>query len=136
MKKLLTAILAVATTWAVLACTALAATQSADTLSHTDATDFKYVEDSSNATVTLISAVAGRTITLYKFILSASTADTVYFKCGSSQKTGRVYLGANSGLDSNIYPLYIRCASGEALSMVKGSAGTPIGISLWFNQEP
>jgi hypothetical protein len=136
MKNMLTAVLTVAATWTLLACAALAVTQSADTLAQTDATDFKYVEDSSSATVTLIPAISGRTVTLYKFTLSASTADNFYLKCGTTQKTGRIYLGANSGVDSTIYPLYIRCASGESLSLVKGSASTPVGMSLWFNQEP
>lgn len=136
MKNILTALIAVATTWTILACAALATTQSADTLGRTDATDFKYVEDSSNASITLIPAVTGQTVFLYKFTLSTSSADNFYLKCGTTQKNGRIYLGANSGLDSTIYPLYIRCGSGEALSLVKGSASTPVGISLWFNQEP
>ena len=136
MRNLLTALLAVATTWTILACAALATNQSADTLTKTDATDFKYIEDSSNGTVTLVTGVTGQTVSLYKFTLSTSTADNVYLKCGTTHKTGKLYLGANSGLDSTIYPLYIRCASGESLSLVKGSASTPIGMTLWFNQEP
>jgi hypothetical protein len=136
MRNILTALLAVATAWTLLACAALATTQTPDTLSRTDATDFKYVEDSSSVTVTLIPAVTGQTITLYKFTLSTSSADNFYLKCGVTQRNGRIYLGANSGLDSTIYPLYIRCASGESLSLVKGSASTPVGMSLWFNQEP
>lgn len=112
-----------------------AAPQSADFLSGSKATSYKYVEDSSSSTVTLVAGVANQTVSLYKYILSASTADNFYFQCGSTQKTGRVYLGANGGLDATFYPLYIRCASGEALNLVKATSSTPVGVSVWFNQQ-
>lgn len=112
-----------------------AAPQPVDNFSGSRASSYSYIEDSSNSTVTLVSGVTNNYVTLYKFILSTSAADNFYLRCGSNQKTAKIYLSANSGLDSTFYPLYIRCAVGEALSIVKGTASTPIGISLWFTQQ-
>lgn len=121
---------------AIVVSTAMAAPQRADHLTGSRATALGYAEDSSSATVTLIPAVSGQVVTLYRLILSASTADNVYLKCGTSQKTAKLYLGISSGLDAMLYPLYIQCGSGEALTLVKGSASTPIGVTFWYNQEP
>ncbi|HEY9687762.1 MAG TPA: hypothetical protein V6C52_12375 [Coleofasciculaceae cyanobacterium] len=114
---------------------AVAAPQSPDNLAGSKTTALSYVEDATNATVTLIPAVTAQSITLYRIILSSSGTDNFYLKCGTTQKTAKVYLGANSGLDTMIFPMYLRCDAGEALSLVKGTATTPVGVTLWFNQE-
>jgi hypothetical protein len=119
-----------------LAAPALAAPQAADRLSGSKRVALTYVENAADASVTLVSAVSGQYVTLYRATISASTADNVYLKCGTTQKTAKMYLGANSGLDAVVYPFYIQCGSGEALSIVKGTAGTPIGVTLWYSQEP
>lgn len=113
-----------------------AAPQLPDNLQGSKVTAISFMDDSSSGNMTLVSGVSGQSITLYKYIVSVSAGDYFYLKCGATQKTSRVYLGANSGLDNTLFPLYIRCASGEALTLVKGSAATPLGITLWFTQAP
>jgi hypothetical protein len=113
-----------------------AAPQAEDRLSGSKRTSLSYVENAADASVTLVSAVSGQYVNLYRIIISAETADNVYLKCGSTQKSAKAYLGATSGLDTTFYPFYLRCGSGEALSIVKGTASTPIGVTLWFTQEP
>lgn len=132
MKKFMAALVAVFLSFGL----ANAAPQAQDNLSGSKTTSYSYIEDSSNASVTLVSAVTGQYVSIYKYVLSTSGADNFYLKCGSTQKTAKIYLGDNSGLDTTYYPLYIRCGSGEALTLTKGTASTPIGISLWFTQQP
>ena len=113
-----------------------AAPQVVDNLQGSKVTAVSYIEDNSNANVTLVSAATGQSVTLYKYVMSVSTADNIYFKCGTSQKMAKVYLAANGGLDNSLFPFYLRCASGEALTLVKGNASTPLGITFWFLQTP
>lgn len=110
--------------------------QPTDGLSGSRQSALGYVEDNSNATVTLISGLTGRSINLYRIIIMAATADTVTVRCGTTQKMAKLYLGANSGLDAAIFPFYVRCGAGEALTLVKGSASTAIGATFWYTQQP
>jgi hypothetical protein len=133
MKNLLRALLASVLLWSAFA---NAAPQMPDNLQGSKVTAISYMDDNSSGSMTLVPGVSGQSVTLYKYIVSVSAADYFYLKCGTSQKTSKVYLGANSGLDNTIFPLYIRCASGEALTLVKGNPATPLGITLWFTQAP
>lgn len=130
MKKVLLAIALLLT-----ASLAFAAPQRKDTLGGSVATDYAYVSDNSNAVVTLVSGTANYYTSLYRLTVSSNTAGNFYLRCASTQKTGKVYLPGAGGLDLVLYPLYLQCGSGEALQLVKDTAGNPFDISLWFIKE-
>lgn len=114
---------------------AFAAPQPAAGMSGSRQVSYNYIEDASNATVELVAAAAGKTISLYKYTVSAATSDTIYFKCGTRQVAAKKYLAATSGVDPVIWPFYIQCQVGESLSLVKGSGATAIGIDYWYTQQ-
>lgn len=92
-----------------------------------------YVTDSSNATVQLVAGATGVKYTLLGYIVSVSSSDNIYFECGTTQQTGLIYLGANSGLQSFMNPFSIKCAAGQALQLVKGTNSTPLSITFWYS---
>lgn len=94
-----------------------------------------YAEDAANTSVTVLPAVSGTTYTILDFTLSLGASDTVYLRCGSSQKTAKIYLSANSGLSRSLFPHGLQCASGEAFQVVKGTAGTPLGVTVQYTSD-
>jgi len=106
-----------------------------DRLSGSKEATFAYVEDAASATVSLVGATASRYNTLYRMILTSATADNFYLKCGSTQKTAKMYVPANGQLDLQIYPFYLQCGANEALQVVKGTAATAIGVNVWYTKE-
>ncbi len=99
-------------------------------------TAFTHVDDSTNATVSLVTGVTGRYIVLEKYTLSLSTADNVYLECATTAITSKKYLAANSGLSEDLYPYYIVCPSGDSLQLVKGTSTTPVGVDVWYTITP
>ncbi|MGE0200349.1 MAG: hypothetical protein AB7P76_05205 [Candidatus Melainabacteria bacterium] len=87
---------------------------------------------------TLVSAVSKHTVSVYQIFASVSTADTLTFKCGSTTKLGPVYLGATAGFVHSFrqpdrLPV-MRCAAGEAFTVDKGVAATPLTVWLEYEQ--
>jgi len=92
-----------------------------------------WANDSANATVTVVPASSGVIYTILGVLMSVSSADNLTLKCGTRQVMSSIYLGANSGFSSQFVPLYIRCNAGEAVNVTKGTATTPVGVTVWFD---
>ena len=94
----------------------------------------KYVTDSTNTSVVILPASAGETYTIYGYDIACSTADTIMVMTGANIRAG-YYLGAQSGVIRNFYPLFFRSNPGEAFSITKGISTTPVQISVFFSTQ-
>lgn len=95
---------------------------------------FKHVNDNTNATVTAIAAVTGKTTRVYQQNIIVSKACTVTMKSGSTD-LGEWDLQANEGIDFNYHPHYIPCGTGEALTYTKSDATAKLSMQIWYSQE-
>lgn len=99
----------------------------------------KNVNDTSNATVALLSGSSGNKIRLVTILLSVATQDTVTLKCGSggtaTTEIGPIYFGANSGLTQQLNFENFQCADNTTLNLVKGTAGTDVTAYFTYRQE-
>lgn len=96
-----------------------------------DVADYKHilranVADSSNGTMTVVAAVAGKKIKLVQLLLATSFADQLTLKFGSTTLFGPFYMQSNGFLAIDIKPLKFISAAGEAFTIVKGLASTPV----------
>ena len=90
-----------------------------------------YVSDATNTTVTVLPANPGVTYTIYGYDISVANADTLNLLTGSNKRAG-YYFGADSGLVRSIHPLFIRSNPGDSVSIQKGSATTPVQITVFY----
>lgn len=93
------------------------------------------VNDTTNASFTLVAAVANRKTKLHKLVLSLAAADTITVKSGSTTLLGPLYLGANSGMVYDLFPFHFLGGTNEALTIEKGAAATDVTAQAFYTQD-
>ena len=90
--------------------------------------------DSSNASVTLVSADSAKKYRVYAVYVSSAGADEIELRSGSTVLLG-MHLGANSGVVHNLHPFSRVGALNEALTLNKGTASTDVHYTIWYEEE-
>jgi hypothetical protein len=93
------------------------------------------VNDTSNATVTVLSAVTGTQYTVWGWVISAATADSVYMSCGTTQISPLFYVAANSNLVDQFYPNYIQCPVSAAVTFTKTTSADHYSFFVFYSSD-
>lgn len=101
------------------------------TVSGEIALKYTHVKDEDNATFEIVAAAAGKTIKIYRLVISAAANVEIMVKSNTTVIGGNFMFG-NFPFSYVEYPNFLELAAGEALNITKSTAGTDVYVNCWY----
>lgn len=93
------------------------------------------VNNSADATFTVLAAQANQITRIHRLLISANVADTITLKFGGTTVMGPLNIGANGNMILDLYPLRLKTGTNEAIEITKGNASTNVTAFMQYTQE-